>query len=88
MANSSGRPGVMMSGDALIEVQWPNHSLSSCRPNSLDSLRQTDVCRLKLVQTNADQDSCGIQAVPKQLAGLRQPLLGDVVDDDGLETHV
>lgn len=63
-------------------------SSNLCLPNTLDSLRDTDVVCLKLVQTNAYSQGGGVQSPPEQLAQTGVSLLGDVVDDDGLETDV
>ena len=59
-----------------------------CGPDSLDSVRHTNIRRLKLVQSQADHNSRRVQAPGKDLARARSPLLRDVVCDDVLETGV
>lgn len=60
----------------------------SCSPKPLGSLDQANVRRLELVQTYTSQDGGCVQ---KPVAGPAQvgvSLLRNVVDNDGLDTHV
>lgn len=59
-----------------------------CLPEPPDSLGNSNVVGLKLVQSHADSDGRKIQAPPEDLSQARVALLGDVVDDDGLEAEV
>jgi hypothetical protein len=65
-------------------VQYP----TLCLPKSLDSLSDTDVIGLKLVQANADGDSRQVQTPPEELSQAGVGSLGNVVDDYGLEADV
>lgn len=50
-------------------------------PDSLDSLGETDIVCLELVETNAGKDSGGVESPHGELAGLGDTLGGEVVDD-------
>lgn len=63
-------------------------SASLCLPDPLDSLRDTNVVGLELVQAHANHHGCDVQAPPKDLARARVPPVGNVVDEYRLETHV
>lgn len=60
----------------------------SCLPNSLDSLRHANIIRLKLVQSNTNQDRRCPQSPPHKHSCLRQSFPGNVIDDDRFETNV
>src|SRR6188474_2613318 len=51
----------------------------SCRPYSLDSLGDTHVGGLELIEGQADDDGGGVQTPGEDLAGARRALLRDVV---------
>ena len=63
-------------------------SVPLCRPDPLDSFCDTNVIRLELVQSHANSQGSSVETPPKELPRSGVSLLGDVVDDDGLETHV
>lgn len=50
-------------------------------PDSLDSLGETNVVCLKLIEANTGKDSGGIESPHGELAGLGDTLGGEVVDD-------
>lgn len=65
-----------------------HHHSSLSLPHPLDCLRNTDIIRLELVQTNADRQRCEVEKPHEGLVKTGEAVLGDVVDDDGLETDV
>lgn len=69
-----------------INTASTNHTL--CGPNSLDSLCDTNIIRLELVQSNTNHNSSKPQSPPEQNSRLRQSLAGNIIDDDGFETDV
>jgi hypothetical protein len=59
-----------------------------CLPESLKGLRDTNIVGLKLVQAHANSDSRNVQTPPEDFSQAGVALLGDVVNDDGLEADV
>lgn len=59
-----------------------------CRPDTLDKLGDTNVVRLKLVQAHTNNESRAVQRPPENLVQTGMCSLGDVVDNNLLETHV
>jgi len=58
------------------------------RPDPLDCLDETDISRLKLVESQTDHNSGGVETPSEKLAGTRGALLGHVIGDDVLEASV
>jgi hypothetical protein len=52
-----------------------------CLPDSLDTLGETNIICLKLVETNAGENGGGVESPHGELAGLGDALGGEVVDD-------
>lgn len=75
---------------ARYQRKPPSHSSRShlCLPDPLDSLCDTHIVRLELVQSHADGDGCQVQGPPECLVEAGPAALGDVVGDDLLEAHV
>lgn len=73
---------------SLQPFHHPTKAACLCSPKPLGSLDQADVSCLELVQSYASQDSRGVQKPVASFAQIGVSLLGDVVDDDGLDTHV
>lgn len=66
----------------------PNELISiviahSRRPDSPDSLGQTNIVRLKFVETDSDNHCGGLQPPHQDLAHARHTTLWDIVDNDG-----
>jgi len=57
-------------------------------PDTLNSLGQTDIIRLELVQTDAGSDGSDVEEPEAGLVGSREATAGHVVDDDGLHARV
>lgn len=57
-------------------------------PNPPNTLRQPNIIRLKLIQSNTNHDRGKLQSPIKQLSDIRHPLYGDVIGDEGVETNV
>lgn len=74
------------------QVFHPSFSLSKhhplCLPDLLNSLGNTNIVGLKLIQSHADGDGRQVQAPPEDLSQAGVAGLGDVVDDDGLEANM
>ena len=51
-------------------------------PDPLDSLCDTDIIGLELVETHANQDRGTLQSPHQELPYTGHTVLGDVVDDD------
>lgn len=77
-----------ISSPPSIDVHFPSFRGDLSFPHPLDSLCQTNVVGLKLVQTDANQDSGGVEGPHGELAGLGETAVGDIVDEDVLETGV
>lgn len=60
----------------------------SCSPHPLDRLCHTNIVGLKLVQADANRNRRQVERPPEKLTQAGVFLLGDVVDDDGLEADV
>jgi hypothetical protein len=52
-----------------------------CLPDSLDTLGETNIIRLKLVETESSKNGSGVESPHGELAGLGDALGGEVVDD-------
>ena len=63
-------------------------SLQLRLPDALHSLGEADIVGLELVQANADDKGGCVETPLEKLACLGIFAVGNVVDDDGLETHV
>lgn len=77
-----------ISSPPSIDVHFPSFRDDLSLPHPLDSLCQANVVGLKLVQTDANQDSGGVEGPHGELAGLGETAVGDIVDEDILETGV
>lgn len=66
----------------------PPRKLNLSSPDPLNRLGNTNIVRLKLVKSHADQHRRALQQPPEKHSRLRQALAGDVVNDHGLEADV
>jgi hypothetical protein len=59
-----------------------------CRPNPLDTLRQANIIRLKLIQSNTNHNRSELQSPINQLPRLWQSLRGNIVGDNRFKANV